>query len=103
MNKVLVLSKGTGQAKAFERVAVAHTEKNNIQIEWVFALGTEMEEVLSNKEISVAIIAPELMLVEKKIKEELDSIKVPYITLKPVDFGLKNMAKIMPQIEPYLK
>lgn len=103
MNKILVLSKGTGQAKAFERTAIAHTEKNNIPVEWVFSLESGMGEVLSTGDIAVAIIAPELMLVEKKIKAELDVINVPYITLKPIDFGLKNMEKIMPQLEPYFK
>lgn len=103
MNKVLVLSKGTGQAKAFERTALAYTEKNNIQLEWIFALEAGMADVLSKGDVTVAIIAPELMLVEKKIKAELDTVNIPYITLKPIDFGLKNMEKIMPQLETYFK
>lgn len=103
MNKVLVLSKGTGQAKAFERVAIAHVEKNNLPIEWIFTTEAGMAEAISNGDISVSIIAPELMLTEKKIKAELDTVNIPYITLKPIDFGLKNMEKILPQLEPYFK
>ncbi|MGL5415644.1 MAG: hypothetical protein ACRDAU_08290 [Clostridium sp.] len=103
MSKVLVLSKGTGQAKAFERVAVAYTEKNNYPIEWIFGTEGTMGEALAGGDIKVAIIAPELMLVEKKVKAELEAVNVPHVTLKPVDFGLKNMAKIIPQIEQYIK
>ncbi|MGL5646444.1 MAG: hypothetical protein ACRDDY_01230 [Clostridium sp.] len=103
MSKVLVLSKGTGQAKAFERVAVEYAEKNNYPIEWVFGTEKTMGEALAGGDIKVAIIAPELMLVEKKVKAELEAVNVPHVTLKPVDFGLKNMAKIMPQIEQYIK
>lgn len=103
MNKVLVLSKGTGQAKAFERVAVAYTEKNNEPVEWIFSTESTMSEALSKGDVAVAIIAPELMLVEKKIKAELDAVNVPHITIKPVDFGLKNMEKVMPQLRPFMK
>ncbi|WP_195972602.1 hypothetical protein [Clostridium thermobutyricum] len=103
MNKILVLSKGTGQAKAFERAAMAYTEKNNDPVEWIFATEATMGEAISKGDITVAIISPELMLVEKKLKAELETVEIPYITIKPVDFGLKNMEKIMPQLKPYIK
>ncbi len=101
MNKVLVLSKGTGQSKSFERVMVEHTKKENLPIEWIFANDSNMNDYLSNKDISVAIISPEMMLVEAKLKAELDNQNVPYVVLKPVDFGLKRVDKILPLLEPH--
>lgn len=101
MNKVLVLSKGTGQSKSFERVMVDHTKKENLPIEWIFASNANMNDYLNNGDIAVAIISPEMMLVEAKIKAELDSKNVPYIVLKPVDFGLKRVDKILPLLEPH--
>ncbi|MEG1004285.1 hypothetical protein [Clostridium sp.] len=101
MNKVLVLSKGTGQAKSFERVMVEHTEKNALNIEWIFSKHGEMGQIIENGDINVVIISPEMMLVEAKIKEELDSKNIPYVVLKPVDFGLKRVDKILPLLEPH--
>lgn len=101
MNKVLVLSKGTGQSKSFERVMVEHTKKENLSIEWIFANDSNMNDYLSNKDISVAIISPEMMLVEAKLKAQLDDKNVPYVVLKPVDFGLKRVDKILPLLEPH--
>ena len=37
----------------------------------------------------------------RKIKEELDAKNVPYVVLKPVDFGLKRVDKILPLLEPH--
>lgn len=101
MNKVLVLSKGTGQAKSFERVMVEHTEKNSLDIEWIFSNESEMGQYVDNGDINVVIISPEMMIVEAKIKEELDAKNVPYVVLKPVDFGLKRVDKILPLLEPH--
>lgn len=101
MNKVLVLSKGTGQAKSFERVMVEHTEKNSLNIEWIFSNQSEMNQYIDKGDINVVIISPEMMLVEAKIKEELDAKNVPYVVLKPVDFGLKRVEKILPLLESY--
>lgn len=101
MNKVLVLSKGTGQAKSFERVMVEHTEKNSLDIEWIFSNQSEMSKYVDKGDINVVIISPEMMLVEAKIKEELDAKNVPYVVLKPVDFGLKRVDKILPLLDPY--
>ena len=35
MNKVLVICKGTGQSKSFERFMDDYTKKNNLPIEWM--------------------------------------------------------------------
>ena len=101
MNKVLVLSKGTGQAKSFERVMVEHTEKNSLDIEWIFSNQSEMGQYVDKGDINVVIISPEMMLVEAKIKEELDAKNIPYVVLKPVDFGLKRVDKILPLLAPH--
>ena len=42
-----------------------------------------------------------MMLVEAKIKEELDSKNIPYVILKPVDFGLKRVNNILSLLELY--
>ncbi|MGL5151315.1 MAG: hypothetical protein ACRC7N_12175 [Clostridium sp.] len=103
MSKVLVISKGTGQAKSFERVMVDHTEKNNIPLEWVFALEGNYEEEISKGGVDVAIVSPDMMLVQAKIVASLEGKSIPHVTIKPADFALKNIAKIMPLLEPYIK
>lgn len=102
MNNVLVLCKGTGQAKAFERVVNEYTAKNNLPINWIYKNDKEYLETIENEKINVVMISPEVILQEAKICAELDSRNVPHITLKPVVFGLKDTSKFMPQIEPYL-
>lgn len=102
MNNVLVLCKGTGQAKAFERVVNEYTAKNNLPIEWIYANDKEYLDIIKEKKINVAMISPEVILIEGKISAELDAANIPHITLKPIVFGLKDTSKFMPQIEPYL-
>ncbi|MGL4771990.1 MAG: hypothetical protein ACRC2K_00345 [Clostridium sp.] len=103
MSKVLVISKGTGQAKSFERVMVDHTTKNNIPVEWVFVVEGTYEEEVNKGDVDVAIVSPDMLLVQAKITAFLDEKKVPHVTIKPADFALKNVAKIMPILEPYIK
>lgn len=103
MSKVLVISKGTGQAKSFERVMVDYTTKNNIPVEWIFAVeGTYEEEVVKGN-VDVAIVSPDMLLVQAKILAVLGENNIPNVTIKPADFALKNTAKIMPLLEPYIK
>ena len=103
MNKVLVLSKGTGQSKAFERFVNDYTEKYSLNIEWIFSTDSGMWEIIENGDINVALISPEMLLVEKKIQQELEGANIPYSSIKPADFGLKRIEKILPTIEEYLK
>lgn len=103
MSKVLVVSKATGQTRSFERVMLDYTEKNNLPLTWVFATEADYEEIVSAGDVTVSIISPEIMLIQEKVKGFLDSKSVPHITLKPVDFALKNTAKIMPLLEPFIK
>lgn len=102
MSKVLVISKTSGQTRSFERVMLDYTEKNNLPITWVIATEADYEEEVLKGDVTVAIVSPEIMLIQDKVKAYLDSKSVPHITLKPVDFALKNTAKIMPLLEPYL-
>lgn len=102
MNNVLVLCKGTGQAKAFERVVNEYTAKNNLPINWIYKNDKEYLETVENEKINVVMISPEVILQEAQISAELDARNIPHITLKPVVFGLKDTSKFMPQIEPYL-
>lgn len=102
MNNVLVLCKGTGQARAFERVVNEFTAKNNLPIEWIYANDKEYLEIIKEKNVKVVMISPEVVLLEKEISAELDNLNIPHITLKPIVFGLKDTSKFMPQIEPFL-
>lgn len=103
MKKVLVIHKGTGQAKAFERFSKEYTVKNNISIEWLFCGLDTLDEILDENDISVVLISPEMILVEESIKTNLQSKNTPYVVMKPVDFGLKRMDKILPSIDSYIK
>ena len=46
MNKVLVICKGTGQSKSFERFMDDYTKKNNLPIEWIYANDKEYLDVI---------------------------------------------------------
>ena len=50
----------------------------------------------------MAIISPEVVLVEAQIKSTLESKNTPYIVIKPADFGLKRVEKFMPDVEKYI-
>ena len=60
-----------------------------------------MSKYVDNRDINIVSISPEMMLVEAKIKEELDSKNIPYVILKPVDFGLKRVNNILSLLELY--
>lgn len=93
MNKVLVMCKKTGQSKAFKKDAEAYRVNNNLPFEWVFADENEYTEVLEG--VDVALISPEMILVQAKVKEDLDKRGVKYLDIKPVDFGLRRLDNIM--------
>jgi cellobiose-specific phosphotransferase system component IIB len=97
MNKVLVICKGTGQSKSFERFMDDYTKKNNLPIEWIYANDKEYLEVIEGGDVKVAIISPEVVLVEAQIKATLESKNT-----KPADFGLKRVEKFMPDVEKYI-
>jgi PTS system cellobiose-specific IIB component len=103
MSNVLVISKGTGQSKSFQKVMDEYTVKNNLPIEWIYASDKNYIEEISNKEIKVVIISPEVMLVEASIKAELDSRGIKYISIKPSAFGLKQTEKFMPDVLKYIE
>lgn len=103
MKKVLVIHKGTGQAKAFERFSKEYTQKNNINIDWLFCEMATLDQTIASNEVSVVLISPEMILVEKDVKAKLDSANIPYVVMKPTDFGLKRLEKILPSIDQYIK
>lgn len=102
MGKVLVLSRGTGQAKEFKNAIEKYTKENGILFDAIFSNEEQMNNYIKNEEINVVLISPEMMLVEEQIKIELEKNELPYISLKPVDFGLKRIEKVMPLINKYL-
>lgn len=93
MNKVLVMCKETGQSKAFKKDAVAYKEKNNLPFEWVFANDTDFVNMLDG--VDIVLISPEMILVQAKVKEELDKRGVKHIDIKPADFGLRRIDNIL--------
>ncbi|MGL4741217.1 MAG: hypothetical protein ACRC41_10480 [Sarcina sp.] len=103
MKKYLVVSKGLPQAKAFERAAQEYTVKNNLAVEWFFNKEVDYLDVVKAQNIDVVVISPEVLITENKIKAELDVINVDYLSVKPADFGLRRLEKIMPQLEAFDK
>lgn len=99
MKKYLVVSKGLPQSKAFERAAKEYTAKNGLSVEWFFYKESDYLDVVKNEDIDVVVISPEVIIIENKIKAELDTINVQYLSVKPADFGLRRLDKIMPQLE----
>ena len=100
MKKFLVVCKETGQTKAFKKDAIEFGAANNI--EWSFAGEGNYTEVLSNETVDAVIISPEMLVVEGKIKAELDSRGVKHIAIKPMDYGLRRMDNIVKSIEAIL-
>lgn len=103
MNKFLVVSKGLPQSRAFEKAAREYVTKNNLSIEWVFETPDRYLDVVKEDNILAVLISPEVLLVENKIKAELDTLNVDHITIKPADFGLKRLEKVVPAIEGFMK
>lgn len=99
MKKYLVVSKGLPQSKAFERAAKEYTAKNGLLVEWFFNKEADYLDVVKAENIDIVVISPEVLIIENKIKAELDTINVQYISVKPADFGLRRLDKIMPQLE----
>lgn len=102
MNNVVVICKGTGQSKSFERIMDDYTIKNNLPINWIYVNDKNYVNVIDEKGAQVVLITPEVILVEAQIKQTLESKNVPYIVLKPADFGLKRIEKYMPEVEKYI-
>lgn len=102
MGKVLILSRGTGQAKEFKKALEKYTNENGMVLNYIFSNEENMNRYIKTEDINVVLISPEMMLVEEQIKIELEKNKLPYIELRPVDFGLKRIEKVMPLINKYL-
>lgn len=102
MGKVLILSRGTGQAKEFKKALEKYTNENGMVLNYIFSNEENMNRYIKTEDINVVLISPEMMLVEEQIKLELENNKLPYIELRPVDFGLKRIEKVMPLINKYL-
>ncbi len=101
MKKYLVVSKGLPQAKAFERAAKEYVVKNNISVEWIFAKESDYLGLVKSENVDIVVISPEVIISENKIKAELDMINVNYVSVKPSDFGLRRLDKIMPILEQF--
>lgn len=99
MRKYLVVSKGLPQAQAFERAAREYTSKNNLSVEWYFNKEVDYLDVVKTENIDVVLISPEVLITENKIKAELDTINVDYVSVKPADFGLRRLEKILPLLD----
>jgi PTS system cellobiose-specific IIB component len=103
LKKFLVLCKETtGQSVAFKRVILEHTEKNNVPVQWFFADDKAYISLIESNQIDLVLISPEVILIEKQIKAELDKRNIEYFSMKPIDFGLRRMEKLMPALEPYI-
>lgn len=100
MKKVLVMCKGTGQSVAFKKAAVEFTEKNSVDIEWTFANENEYADSLEG--IELVLISPEMLIVDAKVKKDLDARGVKYYSVKGSDFGLRRIDTIVAAINPLL-
>lgn len=98
MNEILVISKGAAQSKSFEKYMNDYTEKNALPLKWTYATEKDYTDVLEANDVKLVIISPEVILVEAKIKAELESRNVKYIVIKPAAFGLKQTEKFMPDV-----
>ena len=100
MKKVLVICKETGQTKSFRRVAEDYNVKNNIPFEWTYA--DDRTYLGSLEEADAVMISPEVMLNQEKIEADLKERNIPYFVVKPMDYGIKRMDRIIPSLLPLL-
>lgn len=102
MKKFLVLCKETGQSLAFKRTVLEYTKANDFSIEWFFSDHLKYHGVLEKEHIDLVLISPEVMLYEKQISADLEARDIQFMTIKPIDFGLKRMEKLFPTLSQYL-
>lgn len=102
MKKVLVMCKGTGQSIAFKKEALEFVKKNSLDIEWVFANENQYGEIVENDNIELVLISPEMLIVDAKVKQDLDSKGMKYYSIKGSDFGLRRLDTIVAAIKPLL-
>lgn len=102
MKKVLVMCKGTGQSIAFKKEALEFVKKNSLDIEWVFANENQYGEIVENDNIELVLISPEMLIVDAKVKQDLDSKGMKYYSIKGSDFGLRRVDTIVAAIKPLL-
>lgn len=100
MKKVLVICKETGQTKSFKRVAEDYNVKNNIPFEWTYA--DDRTYLGSLEGADAVMISPEVMLNQDKIEADLKERNIPYFVVKPMDYGIKRMDRIIPSLLPLL-
>lgn len=102
MKKVLVMCKGTGQSVAFKKAALEFVEKNSVGIEWTFANENQYGDTIESDNIELVLISPEMLLVDAKVKQDLDSKGIKYYSIKGSDFGLRRLDTIVAAIKPLL-
>lgn len=102
MTRVLVMCKETRQSVSFKKAALELTEKKLIDIEWFFANEDEYNAIIESDNIDIVLISPEMLLVEAKVKEDLDSKGVKYYSLKGSDFGLRRIDTIVTAVKTIL-
>ncbi|MBB6623396.1 hypothetical protein [Clostridium gasigenes] len=102
MKKVLVMCKGTGQSIAFKKATLEFTEKNTLDIEWIFANENQYGEIVEKDNIDLVLISPEMLVVDAKVKKDLDLKGVKYYSAKGSDFGLRRIDTIVTAIKPLL-
>ena len=66
MNDVLVIMRSTGQSRAFEKHMAQYTVKENLPINWVYADDRTYLEVISEKDIKMTMISPEVLFMKLK-------------------------------------
>lgn len=102
MKNFLVICKETGQSAAFKRVVTEYFKNNNIPVNWHFGNYSEYLRIIDEINIDLVLISPEVMLVQQRIIEELENRRQEYLVMKPIDFGLKRMEKLLPALEAYI-
>lgn len=98
MNNVLVVMRSTGQSRAFEKHMDQYIVKENLPINWVYVDDKTYVEAISEKEIKMAILSPEVLFMETKIKADLDAKEIKHLSIKPAAFGLRQTEKFMPEV-----
>lgn len=98
MKKVLVLCKGTGQSVAFKKSAEEYASKEG-NIELLFVDNTKFTDTIANETVDCVAISPEMMVIEAKVKSILDEAGIKYLSIKPSDFGLRRVEKVVEAIE----
>lgn len=97
MMKIIIVSRNTPQSTAFMKALSLYIETNQIDIQSELVIYPNLAKIAVTTN-AVLLMSPEVLVYEKEIREKVKDTKLEIYSCKPVDFGMKNIEKILIKI-----